>query len=92
MARKYKSQKWKDKRKAVLKRDGFLCRECSRYGKRKDAEHVHHVIPMAEDPELWLSGHNLISLCKECHNKMHDRNTGELTELGRELRLRTWGS
>ena len=32
---------------------------------------VHHKIPIEEDPSLKLVDSNLISLCDDCHKKMH---------------------
>ena len=79
----YKDGRWKRKRKVILKRDDYLCRECKRYGRTTPATTVHHIYPAEQYPEWRLMSWNLISLCHECHNKMHDRNTGELSELGR---------
>ena len=78
----YKTSKWKRKRPSILRRDKYECRECRRYGKARQATTVHHVHPLKDRPELSLTSWNLISLCGECHGKMHDRNTDELTELG----------
>lgn len=83
MAR-YKDKRWIRKREIVLKRDLYLCRQCKRYGKDTQATMVHHIIPVESKPELYLDSRNLISLCNECHNKMHDRNTDELTKFGEE--------
>ena len=84
MASFYKSQKWKHKRDRVLRRDEYLCRECKRYGKSTAATTVHHCNPLEQYPELALVNNNLISLCGECHDKMHDRTTGTLTDNGAE--------
>ena len=81
----YKDKRWQDKRKAILKRDGYMCRECARYGKRIDADHVHHIYPVEFYPEYKMMSWNLISLCRKCHDKMHDRDSHELTTLGKEL-------
>lgn len=56
------------------------------------AGHVHHVYPFEQYPEYALESWNLISLCQQCHNKMHDRDTHELTEEGRRLqrKVRQW--
>ena len=67
----YKSKKWKKKREAILKRDKYMCRECAKYGRRKDAVCVHHIKHLEEFPELGLDSDNLISLCAACHNKAH---------------------
>lgn len=79
----YKTKRWENKRKNILKRDKYMCRECARYGKTTEANTVHHIIPIELRPDLKLDNRNLISLCEGCHNQMHDRNTGELTEKGR---------
>lgn len=78
----YKTTAWKNKRKNILKRDKYLCRECKRYGKYTDATTIHHAIPLSEDQSLHLDSWNLISLCGKCHEKMHDRYTDILTEVG----------
>jgi len=80
----YKSKKWKTKREVILKRDNYLCRECKRYGKTTQATTVHHILPLEQRPDLKLNSQNLISLCNECHNQMHDRNTNELTNKGKQ--------
>lgn len=85
----YKSKKWKTKRNNILKRDGYVCKECSRYGKRDvPAEVVHHIFPYEHYPNLGLKNDNLISLCNSCHNKMHFRESHELTKLGKEWLMR----
>ncbi len=82
----YKSTKWRHKRKLILRRDEYLCQECKRYGKSTAAKTVHHIIPLAwcllHNLALALASINLISLCDMCHNKMHDRDTDKLTNLG----------
>jgi len=78
----YKQKKWEEKRKKILRRDGYLCRECSRYGRTTPATTVHHILLLEKRPDLKLNSINLISLCESCHNQMHDRNTNELTDKG----------
>ncbi len=67
----YKSRRWKKKRIKILRRDGFLCQECKRYGKRVEAVTVHHIKHASEYPELAYKDDNLVSLCSACHNRMH---------------------
>lgn len=67
----YTSAAWKRKRSAILRRDGYRCRNCRRYGRSREAVEVHHVKPVDEYPELAFSDANLVSLCHACHNKMH---------------------
>ncbi|WP_090775428.1 HNH endonuclease [Shouchella lonarensis] len=78
----YRSSAWRSKRKSVLRRDVYRCRECQRYGKTTDATTVHHVIPLSDRYDLRLTKENLISLCNACHEQMHDRITDKLTDLG----------
>lgn len=82
----HKTQKWKNKRTKILRRDMYLCRECKRYGKSIAADTVHHINPLSERPDLALKDWNLISLCNPCHDKMHDRVTNQLTALGENWR------
>ena len=78
----YHSAKWKRKREIILKRDGYQCRHCKRYGKIVPANTVHHIIPAATRPELIYNNHNLLSLCTSCHEKMHDKFTDTLSKQG----------
>lgn len=80
----YKTKRWQRKRERILKRDEYLCQECKRYGKTKQAEMVHHIYPLEERPDLGLMSWNLISLCYRCHEAMHNRETGLLTEIGKQ--------
>ena len=80
----YKTAKWKAKREKILRRDEYICRECRRYGKTTPATTVHHIYPLEQRPELGLVSDNLISLCNDHHEKMHDRVNGELSALGME--------
>ncbi|RBP89387.1 HNH endonuclease [Cytobacillus firmus] len=75
----YKTTRWKNKRKKILRRDNYMCQECARYGKTKEATTVHHCFPLERYESYKLLSWNLVSLCTECHNGMHDRTTNELT-------------
>lgn len=44
------------------------CASCGKPG-----EHVHHVIPRADNPELCYAWDNLRTLCRPCHNHAHGR-------------------
>lgn len=66
-----------------------MCQECKRYGKNKEAQHVHHIFPVEHYPDYVYKTWNLISLCRDCHNSMHDRDTHELSVKGELLRRRT---
>ena len=84
----YNDTRWKRKRASVLRRDAYQCQECRRYGKRRQGEHVHHVFPVEYYPDERYNDCNLITLCQSCHNKMHDRDSHELTAQGKQLQMR----
>lgn len=71
MIQEYKGTRWKRKRESILRRDGYICRECRRYGKRVPATTVHHIKHADEYPALFYAEDNLVSLCASCHNKAH---------------------
>ena len=73
----YKSRRWKHLRQSILRRDRYQCRECR-----------HHAYPAEDFPEFAWCSWNLLSLCSACHNAMHDRETGALTDRGLSWRRR----
>ena len=85
----YKLPRWERTRAAILRRDGYMCRESARFGKRAEANTVHHIFPRDLFPEYQWEPWNLVSLAGDVHDKMHDRITGELTARGADLLRRT---
>lgn len=85
----YESKRWERLRAAVLNRDEYMCRLSRRYGKKEQAEMVHHIFPADEFPEYRWEPWNLISLSNKMHNSLHYRRTQELTAAGKELLRRT---
>ena len=81
----YRSRRWAGIRRSALVRDRFVCQECARFGKRIAADTVHHILPRIEFPEYQWTMWNLVSLCRDCHDAMHDRNTNALSIRGVEL-------
>jgi 5-methylcytosine-specific restriction endonuclease McrA len=77
--------KWESKRKYILGRDNYECKECSRYGSTTLANTVHHIIPIEADSKYQWLNENMISLCPSCHDAMHIRSSHELTERGNQL-------
>ena len=55
-------------RKAVLKRDGKVCRKC---GETNGVLHVHHVMSFYHNPELRYDIENGEVWCAMCHNTYH---------------------
>lgn len=85
----YQSGKWKKKRKKILRMDGYICQIAKRYGRTEEATVVHHIYPADEYPEYAWCDWNLISVSLATHNKLENRETGELTKMGMELQRRT---
>lgn len=85
----YKSRRWLIARETILRRDGYMCQESKRYGKTREATTVHHIFPLDSYPEYAFETWNLISLCADAHDAMHDRKTGRLSDLGMDLLRRT---
>ena len=84
-----RNKRWRQLRERALSRDGYLCQESKRYGKRVDAEVVHHIWPAEQWPEYAYCLWNLVSLSGAAHDAMHDRVTGKLTAKGESWRRRT---
>ena len=85
----YRSKRWTKLRISILTRDGYMCQESKRYGRRIQADTVHHIFPRGDFPQYQWEPWNLISLCSKAHDAMHDRNTGGLTDKGKDLLRRT---
>ena len=77
MRNHYDSSAHKRWREAVLRRAGYLCEECRRYGRLdKDglpvrATTAHHIKHLDEYPELACVVSNGRALCEACHAKAH---------------------
>ena len=62
-------KEWKIIRQRILERDKYLCQACGLYDKQY--MQVHHLW-YENDGEFWrVSDDYLISLCEECHIKLH---------------------
>lgn len=85
----YEGKKWLHLRGVVLRRDGYQDQYLKRLGKMVPADRVHHIFPAEEYPEYQWCAWNLISLSKQSHNKMHDRENNDLTYEGLLLMQRT---
>lgn len=81
----YRSPKWRRKRAAIIRRDGYLCRIARRYGKTVPATTVHHIYPLDQYPEYALCDWNLIAVSAEMHNRLHNREDGSLSAEGEAL-------
>lgn len=88
MNNKYKTKQWQELRQYALIRDEYICQYYKGFGKIVPAEMVHHVYPADKYPELFYNPNNLVSLSNKAHNKMHNRESDELTEDGLLLQRR----
>lgn len=77
----YQSQRWRMLRLTKLT-DAPLCEMCAKKGIIKPAVDIHHIISfMSTDDEyrrkaLAYDYNNLMSLCKECHQFIHNGKGG----------------
>ena len=63
---------WQKVREMKASRDP-LCEECLKLGPETPLDLVHHILPIETHPELRLVMENLMSLCKDCHAKIHSK-------------------
>lgn len=62
------SLQWKAIKSAILSRDEYTCQSCLATGVPLEVHHITYVNFMAEQPS------DLISLCRECHQAVHDKH------------------
>lgn len=67
------SLKYKKFREEIFKRDEYTCQHCRRVRKIGDRVvlNVHHKKSFSQHKELRFVKSNVITLCKECHDKVH---------------------
>lgn len=78
--------KWKRKREAILKRDGYIDQIVLREtGQRRPADTVHHIFPRSIYPEYTWENWNLISVSAKTHDELHNHFQDSLSEKGERL-------
>lgn len=85
----YGGSRWKAKQRHILRLDDYKDRVAAMYGRTVEANIVHHIYPSKSYPEYAWCDWNLISVSRGTHNKLENRITGELTDLGRSIMERT---
>lgn len=85
----YNTRAWKRKREAILRRDDYKDQLEKRLGLNVNADTVHHIFPIETYPEYKNAAWNLISVSRQTHEELHNRQTGELSEAGKKLLLET---
>lgn len=68
-----KSSEYKQWRIAILSRDNYICQDC---GQRGGELNAHHIKSWAQYEELRFDTNNGITLCLECHKKVHKKKVG----------------
>jgi 5-methylcytosine-specific restriction protein A len=58
---------WQAVRREFLQ-ENPLCEDCAEHSRFAPATEAHHVMKVAEYPELRLRKDNLRALCRECHS------------------------
>lgn len=69
-----KTQEYADWRTKVFQRDGFKCQICGQVGGELNA---HHIKSFAKHVDLRFDIDNGVTLCKECHKRVHKEGTEE---------------
>lgn len=72
----YKSAAWKRTREYVISRAFGMCERCRENGVYRHGKIVHHKVPLTpqniNDPAISLNPDNLVYLCHECHEEVHE--------------------
>lgn len=58
----------------IHKKFGYICQRCGVYGGEL---HAHHLVPVYADKSLAYEVDNLVTLCQECHEFIHQNNLEE---------------
>jgi 5-methylcytosine-specific restriction protein A len=82
----YNSEKWRKLRRFKFSCNP-LCEICEKKGMITPAEDIHHIVSFmsSDDIEkryyLAYDFYNLLSLCKVCHQKLHNAGHGDRTHV-----------
>ena len=71
----YCSREWQQLRQAKWVAENGLCEMCRKEGVIREGKEVHHIIEISQDWSKRLDFDNLILLCPEHHNLMHERQS-----------------
>lgn len=92
----YLSRAWRRKRLEILERDHYECVMCRAEGKattNADAIlEIDHIKELDECPDLALVDSNLQTLCKDCHNRKHERFNYRQSDNNRKWQDEWWGN
>jgi hypothetical protein len=80
-----KNPLWKEKRKAILFRDGKKCTVC---GKKTTLE-IHHTFYYKDYPAPWCyPNDSLLTVCRECHRQWHEYNENVIVEKPKSIKTK----
>jgi len=67
------SENWQNRRRQILARDGYRCLRCGSSGNLNVHHRQYHIIARTgKFRKPWdYKGHNLVTLCNECHQRGH---------------------
>lgn len=77
-----RTKKWIKFRDRIMREHDYLCQESLRYGRRVQAEMVHHIYPVSEYPELEFEKWNCLPILNKIHNTFHDRTNDKIVGQG----------
>lgn len=69
----YNKTIWRKIRKEAKERDRNECQMCKRKGLHEMGTEVHHIVEIKDNLNLALELSNLTTLCRACHNRVHNR-------------------
>lgn len=79
----YRSAKRQRNRELAIKRDQYRCQYCRRRDDGYIDLHVHHIRPVSNGGTHDLD--NLVTLCNNCHNRVHHGQFDDREELPPEI-------
>ncbi len=68
----YHTKRWQNLRKKKLNNNP-ICEMCEKNNRITMAVMVHHKTPVKENGDLAMDYDNLMSLCRQCHNEIHEK-------------------
>jgi len=71
----YSRSEWRELNKRILKRDNYQCQLCGAKHTQGNRLVVHHRYPISSFPEFIDKEWNLVTVCEECHKKLHKVRT-----------------
>lgn len=84
----YYGENWHDQRRKALRRDEFECQKCGIDEKEHEESYgmgldVHHIVPVREFEEKEEANRldNLVTLCRNCHNRLETKQPQQVREL-----------